>query len=91
MSTMKIPTDPRCPGENKPLVTSAMKAECIGEFAIERQVTCPSCYFDGEVPQDDCTVCGGNMTYTEKIDIPWDTMKDIYKLMATAAAREVGQ
>jgi len=93
--TMKIPIDPRypegCAAYPRPQVTSAMKMDCIGEFTIEREQTCPSCYAEEEGPQADCTICSGNLTYTEKIDVPWDIMKDIYKRMATAAAREVEQ
>jgi len=82
-TVMMIPADPR---NGKPLVTSAMKAACIGEFSVEREAACPSCYFEGEVPEQGCTICGGTLTYTEKIDVPWDTMKDIYKMMANVAA-----
>lgn len=79
---MLIPVDPR---NGKPLVTSAMKATCIGEFHVD--VAC-SCECD---PGDECAVCCGQGagTYTHKQDIPWTTIKDIYKTMAGVAAAGV--
>lgn len=83
-----IPADPRYPIEKRPLITNEMKAECIGEFSInqERICSCENDTDDGE-PDPDCDACHGQGEYTAKIDIPWDTMKEIYKMMATVAAR----
>ena len=88
--TMKILQDPRDRTlECKPLVTSAMKAECIGEFHFEVEQTCYSCY---EIEKDpECEVCGGEANYMQKVTVPWDTCKEIYKRMAAVAAREVKQ
>ena len=81
METVKtvtmIPADPR---NGKPLVTSAMKAVCIGEFNIPVEHSC-DCDHD-----DACEQCGGTGTWTQQVAIPWDTMKDIYKMMANVAA-----
>jgi hypothetical protein len=91
--TMKIPIDPRYPEGSvaypRPQVTSNMKAECIGEFSFEIEETCPVCY-DGE-PSEDCEVCKGQVNYTRPVTVPWGTCKDIYKRMASAAAREIEQ
>ena len=70
----------------KPLVTSAMKADCIGEFTFTRQNACVECY---EVANENCDVCGGEIDYIETITVPWGTCKEIYKAMAVAAGKEV--
>ena len=79
---MSIPVDQR---NGKPLVTSAMKAECIGEFFFDREAVCPEC-FDAEDPDPDCSLCGGKVEFMEKITVPWTTCKEIYKAMAVEAA-----
>ena len=79
---MTIPMDPR---NGKPLVTSEMKAECIGGFSITEELTCTSCFYDE--PQPGCEVCGGETTYEQNSTIPWATMKEIYKMMAESAAK----
>lgn len=80
---MSIPVDQR---NGKPLVTSAMKAECIGEFSFGREAVCPRCY-EVDEPTPGCAVCGGEVEYMEKITVPWTTCKDIYKAMAVEAAK----
>ena len=93
MQTMKIPADTRYATDAgqppRPLITSAMKAECIGEFSFEIEETCPVCY-DGE-PSKDCEVCKGQVNYTRPVTVPWDACKEIYKRMVAAAVREVQQ
>lgn len=79
----EIPIDERT---GKPLVTSEMKAECIGEFSITEQLTCTSCSYDEAQP--DCEVCGGEVTYDQKFTIPWTTCKEIYKRMASVILRQ---
>ena len=74
---MKIPTD----RNGNPKVTNAMKCECMGEFSIEVVEGCCD-YIPG------CPVCGGDGYVERKHDIPWDTVKDIYKRMAAVAAEE---
>jgi len=76
-----IPTDPRT---GKPLVTSAMKAACIGEFSVEITIDCPGCH--EEDTSNGCETCKGTGLVIQDFDIPWDTMKDIYKMMAGVAA-----
>lgn len=67
----------------KPEITNNMKAQCHGEFTYDFEATCTACYYHGA--QEDCEVCGGEITYTQKIEVPWDTVKDIYKSMAAVA------
>ena len=85
MKTISIPIDERT---GKPLVTSAMKAECIAEFSFQREIACPACCYESEeTEQDSCALCNGSGEYTEKLVIPWDTCKEIYKAMAIEAAK----
>lgn len=69
-----------------PKITNKMKATCMGEFEIETIQTCSSCFF-GE-PEPTCEVCGGEIEYEIRYNIPWDTVKKIYKMMATEALKE---
>lgn len=79
---LSIPVDLRT---GKPMVSSDMKAECIGEFSFETEQTCYHCY---EIEKDkDCEVCGGEVNYQQKVTVPWNTCKDIYKAMAAEAGR----
>ncbi len=74
----------------EPKVTCYMKSECIGEFTVETIQACPNCF--NYEPSDDCEYCGGesdeNGMGPVLVDIPWDTMKDIYKMMSESANRE---
>ncbi|MDX3923109.1 hypothetical protein QYP08_28740 [Pseudomonas aeruginosa] len=71
-----VPSDKGC-------VTSSMKAECIGEFSFYIRAACAECLDVGT--DSDCHVCGGDIEYDQKIDVPWDTCKEIYKTMLAAA------
>ncbi len=64
-------------------VSSAMKAECIGEFSFEIDETCSACYFDEA--QSNCEVCAGEIHYKRSVMVPWDLTKKIYKEMLIAA------
>ena len=75
-----VPADPRYPTERKPLVTNEMKAVCIGEYSVPVDMPCEC---DGA---DECNLCDATGFYTYHAQIPWTTMKDIYKKMATVAA-----
>ena len=77
LKTIQIPSDLI---SGKPLVTSAMKKSCMSEFAFTRQNSCVECY---EVAHENCDICGGEIDYVEKIYVPLDTCKEIYKAMAT--------
>ena len=79
---MLIPTDEHT---GQPLVTAAMKADCIGGFSFQRETTCSACYFDE--PDEECEVCGGEVEYTETVIVPWASCKEIYKAMAIAASK----
>lgn len=68
-----IPLDTRY-SEPRPLITNRMKAACIGEFTIP--VDLPELDDDGETT-------GGCITVAATV--PWDTMKAIYKRMASEA------
>ena len=91
METMKIPVDRSQPEEIRPIITSDMKAACIGEFDINLPTFCPDCYQHEGEADPECTICKGQGEYIRKINIPWTVMKDIYKRMATVAARECDQ
>ncbi|EPF5011088.1 hypothetical protein ACSSFO_005592 [Pseudomonas aeruginosa] len=71
-----VPSDKGC-------VTSSMKAECIGEFSFYIRAACAECLDVGT--DSDCHVCGGDIEYDQKIDVPWYTCKEIYKTMLAAA------
>lgn len=64
-------------------ITNEMKANCIGEFQFMLDVPCGECLIEGK--DEDCEVCGGELTHSRSIDVPWDTCKDIYKRMAMFA------
>lgn len=72
-------------GEAPPVakVTNEMKAQCIGEFSFTQESACTACHYD--VPDEDCEVCNGEVHYDQKITVPWDTCKEIYKRMAKYA------
>lgn len=72
MKTIAIPVDERT---GKPKVTSAMKVECIGEFSWTEEA--PFYDENGDLHED-----------IVLITVPWTICKEIYKRMATAAARE---
>lgn len=67
----------------KPEITNRMKSECIGNFTVTIEHLCSACAYHGE--QEDCEVCGGEIKYSQKLQVPWDICKSIYKAMATAA------
>lgn len=50
------------------------KAALMGEFSINFPMRC-CC--QGE--QDDCEVCRGSGEYVQPVNVPWTTIKDIYK------------
>lgn len=60
-------------------ITSDMKARCMGEIMMPLQQTCSACFY--HEAQEDCEVCGGEVTYADSVVVPWTTMKEIYKLM----------
>lgn len=70
----------------RPMVTSKMKAKCIGEFTIDVELVCTD-----DVCGDNCHICGGEGSYIYKVDVPWTTMKNIYKMMAKASASELAE
>jgi hypothetical protein len=75
-------------------VTSQMKADCMGEISlvIENGNCCPQCWNEQD---DDCDICHGesgeNGISNLTIQVPWDTMKDIWKLMNKSYAKELRQ
>jgi hypothetical protein len=81
MDTLQIPIDQRT---GKPLVSSAIKASCIGEFTFDREASCMACF---EEADKTCEICAGEIDYVETITVPWDTCKKIYKAMAIEAAK----
>lgn len=63
------------------------KAGCIGEFKVDYQDVCPTCWNDGHNPV--CDICRGESDEDGYIDtskgIPWDTQKEIFKRMLSNA------
>lgn len=80
MKTAKIPLG----HDGDPLVTSEMKAVCIGEFKETYSISCPDC--DGD---DECELCDATGEYQESVYVSWTTMKQIYKMMAKEAMKEI--
>jgi len=56
---------------------SGAKELLIGEFFVEVEHSCSACYFNG--PDEECEACGGEIDWTQKHQIPWPTIKEIYK------------
>ena len=81
---MKVPTL-----SGKPEITNAMKAECIGEFTFDVERVCTHCAVAFHDEDHECEVCDGEIEYTETVTVPWDTCKEIYKAMATEAAKSL--
>jgi len=50
------------------------KSALIGEFSINFPM---KCCCGGE--DEDCEVCGGAGEYTQPVNVPWTTIKEIYK------------
>ncbi|GAB3380879.1 hypothetical protein NCG89_00905 [Spongiibacter taiwanensis] len=74
--TMAIPVDATRDGK-KPHINSAMKAECIGQFAWQEQAD----YYDEQ---------GNVVEHVATRIVPWDLCKEIYRRMAMAAHRSLG-
>lgn len=68
--------------------TSEMKADAIGEFYVACQQNCPQCT-DLDESDDECVICGGEVTFDLYVPIPWTTMKDIYKRMHEKRVEEM--
>lgn len=68
-------------------IIGGMKYECIGEVKLQSYRDC-ICHFDNlGFPEDDCELCNGEGHYYEDITVPWDTMKDIYKMLNDCKVR----
>ena len=81
------PVDERY-GDKRPKITSHMKAVCIGEFSFTTEETC-ICN-DGIAENGaECEFCRGEYEYLQERFVPWDTCKEIYKAMVTAAFNEL--
>ena len=61
-----------------------LKGLLRGEFNVEVEHSCSACSYH-EV-QEDCEVCGGEITWTEKHAIPWTTIKDVFHTIRQALA-----
>lgn len=62
------------------------KGLLLGEFHIDSERTCDQCEIDE--PDENCEVCRGETEYTQRIPVPWDTIKEIYaKAVAGLAIR----
>lgn len=54
---------------------SKLKGPMRGEYEIEHECSCSACNFDG--PDEECEVCGGDITYIETVTVDWTTQKEI--------------
>ena len=78
----------------KAKVSSQMKADCMGEisFVIENGNCCPQCWHEQD---DDCDICHGesgeNGSSDLLVQVPWGTMKDIWKMMNKSYSRQLRQ
>ena len=59
-----------------------MKVKLMGEFTIPTIRTCPDC--DGQ----GCEICGDVGALTSSVDVPWVTIKEIYKAIVAAAEND---
>lgn len=74
----------------------AMKAGCIGEFAVTTQQVCPECWNRDEEDRDEiCEFCGNKSDEYCLIDVevvvPWSTQKEIFKMMCKYKALAIKQ
>ncbi|WP_415912483.1 hypothetical protein [Neptuniibacter sp. QD37_11] len=82
MSTNTKTTEPNA-GDNL-LMPRALTAEnggkhlMIGEFQEVVKLECTAC--DGD--DEDCEVCSGHGTFTYRVPVGWDTIKEIYQRAA---------
>lgn len=60
------------------------KGLLVGEFHIGSERTCDQCEIDE--PDESCEVCRGETEYTQRIPVPWDTIKEIYAKAAAGLA-----
>lgn len=63
------------------------KAALIGAFSVNRLIECPHCE---DVEPDNCALCDGKGTLTDKLQIDWSTIKEIYRAIVEhfAAAQQ---
>ena len=54
---------------------SKLKGPMRGEYSLEHECSCSACNFDG--PDEECEVCGGEITYMETVTVDWSTQKEI--------------
>lgn len=68
-------------------ISPKSKAGCIGEFKVDYQDVCPTCWNGGH--NHVCDICRGESDEDGYIDtfkdIPWDTQKEIFKRMLSNA------
>ena len=62
------------------------KAAFIGGFSFNIEETCSACSLHGA--QEDCEVCGGEVTYSRQVTVPWATIKEIHRAMLATAQGE---
>ena len=60
------------------------------EFSVEVKHSCSACSFHGS--QDECEVCGGEVEWVQSHQVPWTTIKDIYrKIVGHYAPAQAGR
>lgn len=69
----------------------------IGEFFEQIEVDCIDCEGSGAIPKfksrssvgyDDCEICQGSGSITQKVPIQWTTIKEIYKKISDKYSKE---
>lgn len=66
------------------------KGAMLGEFSFTTEVTCSACSCPCDGASEDCEVCDGQGTYSQKITVPWDTIKEIYAAAVALFAKSGG-
>lgn len=66
------------------------KGAMLGEFSFTTEVTCSACSCPCDGASEDCEICDGQGTYSQKITVPWDTIKEIYAAAVALFAKNGG-
>lgn len=80
----RVPLDPRT---NRARVTSGMKGSCIGSHSFTIEDGCTRCLVEDH-PDGSCPDCHGEGVVLRELVVPWNTAKDIYQDMVTAAVND---
>ena len=81
--TTETKTSDAASGRDEPVVMpreltaeNGAKGRLSGEFHEVIELECTAC----DQNDEDCEVCSGNGSYTYRVPVGWDTIKEIYKM-----------